>query len=182
VTRSRLLIVPGLGDSGPEHWQSLWEAADPLAQRVTQRDWNRPSLPEWVAALDVAVRGITTPPLIVAHSLGCALVAHWFGRMRRTVAAALLVAPADVDSPAHTPAEVRCFRPMPLDRLPFPTLVVGSSDDPYVAPARARWFAERWGSRLVMLEAAGHINAESTLGEWPEGKRLLAELEAKASG
>jgi predicted alpha/beta hydrolase family esterase len=181
MTRHPLVIVPGLGDSGPEHWQSLWEAAAPGSRRVTQRDWNRPSLPEWVAALDVAVKEAAAPPLIVAHSLGCALVAHWFGRMRRPVAAALLVAPADVDSPEHTPAEVRCFRPMPLDRLPFPTIVVGSSDDPYVAPPRARWFAERWGSRFVTLEAAGHINADSKLGEWPEGKRLLTELEAKVS-
>jgi len=181
MMRSTVLIVPGLGDSGAEHWQSLWEATDPRFHRVRQRDWELPSLPEWVEALDVAVKGAPTPPLIVAHSLGCALVAHWFGRMRRPVAAALLVAPADVDSPEHTPPEVRCFRPIPLDRLPFPSTVVGSSDDPYVAPARARWFAQRWGSRFVLIEEAGHINTESKLGEWPEGRRLLAALESETS-
>jgi predicted alpha/beta hydrolase family esterase len=175
-----MLIVPGLGDSGPQHWQSLWAARDPRASRVMQADWERPTLPSWIKALDVAVRALAEPPLLVAHSLGCALVAHWFGRFRRPVAGALLVAPADVDSPSHTPAEVRCFRPMPVDRLPFPTTVVASDDDTYVAPERARWFAQRWGSRFVLLHGAGHINADSKLGEWDAGKRLLDELGTRA--
>lgn len=176
MQRTAMLIVPGLGGSGPVHWQSLWAASDRQASRVTQADWEHPTLPAWVEALDRAVTALGEPPLLVAHSLGCALVAHWFGRFRRPVAAALLVAPADVDSPEHTPPEVRCFRPMPVDRLPFPTTVVASDDDPYVEPERARWFAQRWGSRFVLIRGAGHINADSKLGEWDAGKRLLDEL------
>jgi predicted alpha/beta hydrolase family esterase len=92
------------------------------------------------------------------------------------VKSALLVAPADVDSPAHTPDEVRGFGPMPLARLPFPSIVVASSDDPFVTPARAAAFAQAWGSRLVTLAGAAHINADAGFGPWPEGRKLLAEL------
>jgi len=181
MQRPRLIIVPGLGDSGPAHWQSIWQAEDPRASRVVQQDWEHPALPAWIAALDEVVKKASAPPLLVAHSLGCALIGHWFGRMRRPIAAALLVAPADVDSPDHTPEEVRCFRPMPVDRLPFPTTVVASNDDPYVAPERARWFAQRWGSRFVLLGGLGHINSESKLGRWDAGKRLLDELTSRCT-
>jgi predicted alpha/beta hydrolase family esterase len=171
-----LVVVPGLGDSGPQHWQSSWAEETPRALRVRQRDWDHPALADWIETLDQTVKAASSPPVLVAHSLGCALVAHWFLRMRRRVTAALLVAPADVDSPAHTPDEVRCFRPMPLGRLPFPTTVVASDDDPYVAPERARWFAQHWGSRFVLVAGAGHLNADSKLGRWDAGKRLLDEL------
>ena len=92
------------------------------------------------------------------------------------VRSALLVAPADVDSPMHTPDEVRGFGPIPLVRLPFPSIVVASSDDPFVTPARATALAGAWGSRLVTLAGAAHINADAGFGSWPEGRRLLAEL------
>jgi predicted alpha/beta hydrolase family esterase len=91
-------------------------------------------------------------------------------------AGALLVAPADVDSPAHTADEVRNFSPIPLVPLPFPSIVVTSTDDPFVTPARAAAFARAWGSRLVTFERAGHLNADAGFGPWPEGRRLLAEL------
>ena len=91
---------------------------------------------------------------------------------------ALLVAPADVDSPLHTPDEVRSFSPIPLRRLPFPSIVVASRDDPFSSLERATQFAAAWGARLVTLDHAGHINADAGFGPWPEGRRLLAELDA----
>src|SRR5580765_7501371 len=118
-----VVIVPGLGDSGPQHWQTLWQAAYPRHVRVVQRDWDRPRLDDWLAALDDAVRAAAAPVVIAAHSLACVLVAHWAARARATgdaragglaaVRCALLVAPADVDSPAHTPPETRGFAPIP---------------------------------------------------------------------
>jgi predicted alpha/beta hydrolase family esterase len=144
---------------------------------VVQDDWLEPRLADWLAALDAAVRACAIPPVLVAHSLACALVAQWAaGRPSAAVKAALLVAPADVDSPAHTPDEVRNFGPMPLARLPFPSVMVASDDDPFVTPARAAAFARAWGSRLVMLPAAGHINADAGFGPWPDGRRLLDTL------
>jgi predicted alpha/beta hydrolase family esterase len=171
-----ILILPGYADSGPDHWQSHWERADPACRRVVQDDWLLPRLEDWLATLDREVRACATAPVLAAHSLACALVAHHAARGGARVRAALLVAPADVDSPAHTPDEVRSFAPIPLAPLPFPSVVVASGDDPFVTPARAEALARAWGSRLVVLPRAGHINADAGFGPWPEGRRLLDGL------
>jgi predicted alpha/beta hydrolase family esterase len=171
-----VLVLPGYADSGPDHWQSHWERDDPALRRVVQHDWLMPRLADWLEILDRHVAACSTPPVLVAHSLGCALVAHWAARSRGTARGALLVAPADVDSPDHTPDEVRNFSPIPLVRLPFPGIVVASTDDAFVTVERAAALARAWGSRLVMLQGAGHINADAGFGPWPEGRALLAEL------
>ncbi|MCB1918083.1 MAG: serine hydrolase family protein [Rhodocyclaceae bacterium] len=175
------LVVPGLGGSGPGHWQSLWQATMPELRRLEPRDWDAPCREEWLQTLSKALAVSDRPMLVIAHSLGCALLAHWGARSGLGVAAALLVAPADVDSPAHTPAEVRSFAPMPLLRLPFPAVVVASRDDPYVPFARARQFAAAWGCRLVDAGPVGHINADSDLGHWPAGRDILAQLDVAAA-
>ncbi|WP_437303237.1 RBBP9/YdeN family alpha/beta hydrolase [Sorangium sp. So ce388] len=173
---TRILLLPGLGGSGPEHWQTLWEREYGYT-RVLQDDWDRPALDAWVARLDEAVRGAPGPVALVAHSLACALVAHWArGAATGRVIGALLVAPADVDSEQRTPPEVRSFSPMPLDPLPFATIVAASRTDPYVDVARARHFARAWGAAFVDAGDAGHINAESGLGLWHEGHLLVSGL------
>jgi hypothetical protein len=113
----------------------------------------------------------------VGHSLGCVLVAHW-ARVRGAdgIRGALLVAPADVDEISELLPEVESFAPVPVARLPFPSTVVTSDDDPYVTLERARHFAASWGSRLVEVGPCGHLNAESGLGDWPDGHRLLLDL------
>jgi predicted alpha/beta hydrolase family esterase len=175
------LIVPGLGGSGPEHWQTRWEACLPAAARVVQSDWDRPDLDDWTEALLRAVADARAPVVVVAHSLGCAVVAHAAARAPGIpVRAALLVAPADVESPVHTPAETRGFAPLPRAPLPFPATVLASRDDPYVTLERARSFARDWGAQFVDLGRCGHINAASGLGDWPEGRRHLAALLARA--
>lgn len=133
-------------------------------------------------ALERAIAPAGEPVAIAAHSLGCALVAH-AARRTPTVAirAALLVAPADVDSPAHTPPETRGFAPMPLARLPFPATVVASRNDPYVTPERARAFAAAWGATFVDAGALGHINVASGLGDWPDGHVHLEALLLRAT-
>jgi uncharacterized protein len=171
-----VLILPGLYDSGPEHWQSRWEAAEPTTfRRVVQDDWERPRCSDWVARLDEAIR-LTPEPVLVGHSSACALVAHWAaGRPSLRVRGALLVGPSDPEAPSY-PVGPTGFAPMPRGRLPFPSIVVASSDDRYVTLERARLFAEAWGSRLVSIGEAAHINSESGLGDWPEGFALLHEL------
>ena len=171
-----VLVLPGYGDSGPEHWQSLWEAQDAGWRRVVQRDWFAPTLAEWRERLDGAVAACERPPILVAHSLGCVLAAHWARHVLRPIAGALLVAPADVDMLALVLDAVATFAPVPLETLPFPSVVVASSDDPYVSVERAQTFARAWGSRFVVIEAAGHINTDSGHGDWPEGRQLLDEL------
>jgi uncharacterized protein len=171
-----VLILPGYGDSGAGHWQSLWEGSNPTFRRVVQRDWLEPRLDDWLAELDRAVTVCVTPPVLVAHSLACALVAHWVERGAGGALGALLVAPSDVDALAPVLDAVRSFAPMPVVRLPFPSIVVASDDDVYMTTVRAQTFARAWGSRFVALRGAGHINTDSGFGEWPGGRALLAEL------
>lgn len=170
-----VLILPGIGNSGPEHWQSRWEAAEPGFERVVQRDWEHPLCAEWVAGLERAVRQRGAARVIVAHSLGCLAVAHWAARAHSPVRAALLVAVPDPDG-ANFPREARGFSPLPMLPLAFPSVLVSSSDDPYGSPAQAAACARAWGSRLVEIGARGHINAASGLGDWPEGQQLLRDL------
>lgn len=172
----RILNVPGLWNSGPEHWQTFWEAADPAFTRVAQSDWEHPVCDTWVAALDAEIRRSQEPAVLTAHSLGCALVAHWSRECGPgPVVGALLVAPSDVEA-AWYPADAVGFAPMPLDQLRFRSIVVASTNDEYVDLARARTFASAWGSDLIELENAGHINGASGFGEWPFGLEVLARL------
>jgi len=177
MAKASVLVLPGLGGSGPEHWQTLFERRNPAWRRVEQQDWDRPDPAAWISALESAVRAAPEPVVLVAHSLACALVAHWArsGSAGR-VAAAMLVAPPDVESDAHVPPEARVFAPMPSDPLPFPAVVLASRDDPYCPIARACGFAALWGADFIDVGPLGHINTDSGHGPWPEGERLLADL------
>ena len=177
--RLAVLVLPGLNGSGPGHWQSIWERRHREFQRVEQASWSEPRLGDWAATLERAVRAAPAPVILVAHSLACALVAHWarVGATER-VAAALLVAPADVD--ALERVEIRSFAPMPLERLPFPSWVVASENDPFVTLDRSRSFARAWGAPFLEAGRCGHVNVASGYGPWPEGEALLAELERAA--
>ena len=173
-----VLIIPGLGSSGPEHWQSLWEASHPEYQRVRQSDWERPRCTDWVSNLDAAISAAEQPFVLVAHSMGCMAVIHWAattGNADRRVAAALLVSPPDVEAET-IPVGPTGFAPCPLIPLPFKSTVVASTDDPFATLERTKTFVGAWGSELVILESAGHINAASGHGPWPEGERFLDRL------
>ena len=136
-----ILIVPGLFNSEPDHWQSHWERTLPGAERVDQTDWERPTLGDWTAGLMEAVRR-RPGAILVAHSLGCALVGHLAAiRGARGIAGAFLVAPADVNRQGPAGRLLEGFSPIPRARLPFPSMVVASRDDPYVEIDRAQAFA-----------------------------------------
>jgi predicted alpha/beta hydrolase family esterase len=177
----RALLLPGLLNSGPEHWQSYWERADPACVRVVQQDWETPARTDWVATLETAVAAFGPDVVLVAHSTACALVAFWAAATARTVRGALLVSPSDTEAASY-PAGPTGWQPMPLPALPFPSIVVASSDDPFVTLDRARAFAEAWGSRFVPIGPAGHINATSGLGSWSRGRALLDELLGRPGG
>jgi len=185
MSDATILLLPGLYGSGAGHWQTLWERQLPRARRVSQRDWDAPRRIEWVAQLDAALRETTGPVLLAAHSLGCA-TAVWWAALHAAeshaarVRGALLVAPPDVER-AAAPAPVRDFSPMPVMRLPFPAIVVASSDDPWCQPERARGWAGQWGAQWQDIGARGHINADSGLGDWPEGQCWLRQLAASGT-
>lgn len=170
-----VLILPGIGNSGPLHWQSLWEQAHSGFTRVAQRDWDRPVCDEWVAALETAARQAGPRVVLVAHSLACLVVAHWASRPHAQVAGALLVAVPDPDG-ANFPKEAEGFGATPMRPFAFRSTVVVSGDDPYGSPEHAEHVARAWGSRVVHIGNRGHINASSGLGEWREGYDLLEQL------
>ncbi len=171
-----ILTVPGLGGSGPSHWQTLWEQARPDTVRVELGMWNTPHRNAWVTKLDQAIRAAQAPVVLAAHSLGCLAVAWWVEMTRQPygwpVAGALLVAPADVDRPEAN-GELNAFRPAPSTPFPFPSILVASRDDPWCAIERAHSLATNWGSHFVDAGEQGHLNAASGIGWWSEGQELL---------
>ena len=171
-----VLLLPGWLNSGPEHWQSRWEALHGH-QRVEQDDWEWPRRGDWMARLEEVLLASAQPVLLVAHSLGCQLVAAWAAHTRhaRRVAGALLVAPPDTEREDMAP-NLFNWRPIVRRHLPFPSLAVVSSDDPYCALPRAEGLARDWGAELVQIGARGHINGDAGLGDWPDGLTLLARL------
>lgn len=172
-----IYTMPGIGGSGDGHWQTLWERADPAIRRIEQADWDRPDLDRWrdraLAVLDTGGGGA----LLVAHSLGCLLVPEIDRAGRPAIAGAMLVAVPDPTSPAF-PEQADSFRRARAERLSFPTLLVASADDPYGSVSHAHAQAARWGGRVVEIGARGHVNADSGLGDWPEGRRLFDAFRA----
>lgn len=173
-----ILIVPGWSSSGADHWQSRWERNLSTARRVEQDDWIRPDKDRWVGQLIAETAVSARPVVLVAHSLGVATVVHAAPKLPAgMVAGAFLVAPADVDHAGAWPvtqgeifsSEQSGFAPLPKAALPFPAVLVASSNDPYCRPERAQTLATAWGARLIEAGAAGHINTQSGHGPWPEG-------------
>lgn len=173
---SNVLILPGWQGSGPGHWQSLWQARHGY-QRVEQHDWERPLRGDWTGRLEDVLLARDEPAVLVAHSLGCILVAAWASHSRQLqrVKAALLVAPVDVERP-EMQGLLSSWLPVPRQPLPFPSVLVASRDDPYCRFERAEAMARNWGSQFIDHGKAGHINADSHLGSWPEGHVLLQDL------
>lgn len=172
-----VVLVPGWNDSGPAHWQSVWEALLPETLRVQQKNWKEPVLEDWLLGLKATIRRANSPVVLVGHSLGCILLAHYFSRVRpfgNQIRGALLVAPADVESDERVPPVLRGFGPIPEQAFRVPTIVVGSRNDPYMSMERARHFARHWNAEFVDLGFSGHINAESGLGAFQEGLSLLS--------
>jgi uncharacterized protein len=232
LTAPHVLILPGWQNSGPLHWQSLWQATHGYT-RVEQHDWQRPLRGDWCARLEEvivnhvaycaaagATRGAaqstgaatlatSAPPVpqpkllskselleqdllglpadlslknsssivLVAHSLGCHLVAAWAAASRHTstVRGVLLVAPPDVTR-ADLPPDMHSWRAPILARLPFPAICAVSGNDPFASHAAGHAMAAAWGARCVEVGARGHINSDSGLGDWPAGLALVAEL------
>lgn len=174
-----VLLLPGWQDSGPGHWQTEWERLHGY-RRVQQHDWMRPLRGDWSTRLEEVVADASGPLLLAAHSLGCILTAWWAAHTRHAhkVRGALLVAPGDVERP-DLAAQIRGWMPIARQALPFPCVLVGSRNDPYCSLERARGLAADWGARFVDHGACGHINAESALGDWPEGHALLHSLNNK---
>ncbi len=184
MTPVTVLLLPGWQNSDAEHWQSRWERLYGY-ERVQQHDWMHPLRGDWIARLQDVVLGHTahrspdTPPdiVLVGHSLGCQLVAAWaaHSQLAHHIRAALLVAPGDPQR-EELAATLSSWAQIAQEPLPFPSMLLGSRDDPYCSFTRAQAFAGAWGSRFIDYGHCGHINSDSGLGDWPQGHALLTRL------
>lgn len=175
--RPLLLTVPGIDNSGPGHWQTLWEKELEDCARVDLGMWDRPHRNTWVNKLNAAIAAAGRPVVLVAHSLGCHAVAWWnqLEQANGKVLGALLVAPPNVVDLPKT-SRLSAFAPLIRERLRFPSILAASEDDPYATFGQSRKMARLWGSRLVNAGWLGHINADSNIGAWPFGRYLLEQL------
>ncbi|WP_133058413.1 RBBP9/YdeN family alpha/beta hydrolase [Acetobacter cibinongensis] len=178
-----LVIVPGLDGSARHHWQSCWQtlfyAGDISFSTVNQKIWSKPHYKSWILTLVSTVKKSRKPVLLIGHSLGCLLIAHAVeqGVLPNTVVGALLVAPADVENgPEQDRSRVAAFSPVPLSPLPFPTLVVGSRNDPWLSVTRARMLARHWNASFIDAGLKGHIGNQSHVGYWLDGLMFLDRL------
>jgi predicted alpha/beta hydrolase family esterase len=183
IATPTILIVPGLRDHVPAHWQTLLEQKLPNAISVARMERDKLSCAAWVAKLDESLAAIEGPVILVAHSAGVMIVVHWAQRHGRPIVGALLAAPPDFESPlpdGYPTQEVLTtngWLPTPRARLPFPTIVGASTNDPLGRYERVETLAQAWGSRLVSLGDVGHLNPASGYGEWPQAETFIRELE-----
>lgn len=181
-TQATILIVPGLRDHVSNHWQTLLAAKLPKVRSVTPLEHDKLSRAARVDAIERTLADIEGPVIIVAHSAGAMMVAHWAQRATRPIQGALLATPSDMETPmpAGYPTvdqlDDNGWLPIPRTRLPFPSILAAGSNDPLSRLERARALAQAWGSRFVELGAVGHLNPASGFGEWPRAEELIREL------
>ena len=179
MTEGRVLLLPGWLDSDAAHWQSHWERLRGW-HRVMQSDWLWPKRGDWMARLEEVLLESEEPTVLVAHSLGCLLVSAWAAHSQHLsrVRGALLAAPPDIERD-DLPPNLRVWRPILRQPLPFPAIVVTSADDPYSSAEASARLVREWGARHVALGARGHLNGASGLGDWPAGQAWVGELMAE---
>lgn len=171
----QILIAPGYGNSGDEHWQTYWQKENKEFVRIEQSDWFSPVADDWADSIETYVRNASGEVIVVAHSLACLALAHWAQKTRLRIKGALLVAPPDADN-EKLRLVVKGFSPLPLTKLPFRSIVLASTNDEYNPIERAEFFARKWGSEFVNIGEKGHVNAHSGIANWPEGRQYLHKL------
>lgn len=170
-----ILIVPGLHDSGPAHWQTWMQQQMPGSRRIEQTDWTNPHLPRWAGSVRHAIHRASAPVWIIAHSFGCLATVHAVWDSPGKVAGIMLVAPADPD-------KFGVVEMLPDQALPVPSVVVASTNDPWMRFIQSAYWANRWGSRFISAGASGHINTDSGHGPWDEGIEIFETLRRAQAG
>jgi len=192
MTKPTVLIVPGLRDHVAQHWQTLLEsrlrALGRLVASVPPMGRDDLDCATKVAAIERVAQSVAGPIVIVAHSGGCVMVAHWARQSKRAVQGALLAAPPDFERempegyPSLAALHAGGWLPVPRERLPFRSIVAGSRNDPLADYARVAELAAAWGAELVDLGEVGHLNPASGFGEWPRADEFIARLSAPPMG
>jgi predicted alpha/beta hydrolase family esterase len=174
---TQYFIIPGLGNSGEGHWQTWLEQSGVHFSRIWQNEWDAPDCQDWIHTIDQELAGMDLNTVVlIGHSLGCTAIVQWALQYGKKIKGALLVAPSDLEAPVYTfPATG--FTPIPLHQLPFKSIVVASTNDPWVSIKRAEQFATAWGSTCINIGDAGHINVSAGYGPWPQALELLKMLD-----
>jgi len=172
--------IPGLHNSDKYHWQSCLESNKPDEfYRVEQKNWDEPDCETWIDKIEQDLKNKNYSDLVlIGHSIGCMAIVKWFEKFGHEIKGALLVAPSDSEKEGY-PVYIKGFTPIPKSKLPFTTILVASTDDHVTSLDRSKEFADNWGSKLIILEGAGHIEAKSGFGNWPLSNELIRELETK---
>jgi hypothetical protein len=182
ITSPTILMVPGLRDHVEEHWQTILQKKLPNARSVPPLEHDKLSRAARVAALEQALSQIDGPVILVAHSAGVMITAHWAQQHQAPIIGALLAAPADLELPlppgypGMDALRENGWLPIPRTPLPFPSIVAASTNDPLGNIDRVTQLAQDWGSRLINIGAAGHLNPAAGFGEWPQAEELIREL------
>ncbi len=173
---AKYFIIPGYSKNTDAHWQSVWANVLPNAQVIEQDKWEGVHKDDWINRIEETLANEDLSQIIlIGHSLGVATILHWVKQYGHKVRGVLLVAPTDIDDLAE-PIEAYGFNPMPLEKLPFPSIIIASENDVWISLKRANEYAELWGSEIVNVGKLGHINADSNLGEWQVGQGILKQL------
>lgn len=173
--QASVILIPGISNSGPTHWQTLWEAKYPNTIRLQQADWDHPDCDKWAERLEVLVCSVQEPPVLVAHSLGCLVACKWAAQSSRPIKAALLVAVPDPAGPSF-PQEATGFSALPSDLGGRRVVMVSSTDDPFSSPLYTQQRAVVWNAQHIAAGSLGHINAASGLGDWDQGWKIVEQL------
>lgn len=170
--------IPGLHNSNEAHWQSYFERLEPHEFiRVEQKNWDQPDCATWIAQIEETLESLNHKDLIlIGHSIGCIAIVKWFEEYGHSVKGVLLVAPSDSEKENY-PNYIKGFTPIPKNQLPFPSIVVASDNDHVTDLKRSKEFASNWGSQLIILKKAGHIEPKSGFSQWNFGRELLKRLE-----
>ncbi|GAB6070383.1 alpha/beta hydrolase [Thiomicrorhabdus hydrogeniphila] len=166
------VFVPGYGNSINGHWQEIWYKETKNSYWVEQDDWQNPNCSDWVEALNLLIQSLEGPIVLVTHSLGGSTVVEWNKKYKANILGAFIVAVPDVESD-YLPKKIVGYQNLPLEKLPFQSVVLASSDDPYSSLDRSKYFANSWGSEFINIGDLGHVNKASGIGNWPNGKTLL---------
>lgn len=171
--QTNYLIIPGYGNSDSEHWQTYFEKRLPDCVRVQQKSWEKPMCIDWVNTINKAIMHYDqTTIVLISHSMGGIAIAHWAKEFNIKIKGAMIVAPPDLDNPWQD-LGLESFAPIPLLKFPFPSVIIGSTNDNWVTKERIQLFAQNWGSKLLLINNAGHINTNSGYGDWEEGLQIL---------
>lgn len=169
-----IILSPGYENSNEQHWQSHLERKYKNVIRVPQKNWFNPERKIWIEALAKTIESTEGKALLVGHSCGCNAITQWAEQTSNSekVIAAILVAPADVDAP-NAIAPIHAQRPVAKKTLPFSSTLICSDNDVHASLERSQFFAKQWKSELIILNKAGHINADTGFGDWPLIEKLI---------